>query len=66
MQFPKGTLAGYRGRVILSQEVLCDLTSPTVTALDRQQCHGGRAPKRLLQGLRDMEIPLSTLWISEL
>lgn len=29
MQFPKGTLAGYRGRVILSQEVLCDLTSPS-------------------------------------
>lgn len=32
-QFPRGTQAGYRSRVILSEEVLCDLTSATVTAL---------------------------------
>lgn len=65
-QFPKGTQAGDRSRVILSQEVLCVLTSPTSTALDRWQFHGGRAPKILPQELRVMEIPLSTLWVSGL
>lgn len=66
IQFPKETQAGYRSRVILPQEVLFGLTSPTVTALDRQQCHGGRAPKRFPQGLRVMETPQSTLWLSGL
>lgn len=65
MQFPKGTLAGYRGRLILSQEVLCDLTSPTVTALDSNAMVEGHQ-RDFPRGLRDMEIPLSTLWVSGL